>query len=638
MSLIRQIWLLLLATLLMAFVGSFAVWMFSARGYLETQLRLKNADNAQALALNLSQLKGDTTAMELTVSAMFDTGFYQRITLKDAGGRTVVDREMDPRVLPRQAPRWFVQAMPVASAAGVAQVSNGWRAVGSVEVVSHAGFAHAQLWQGAVQTAGWLAMLGGLAGVVAWWGVSRIRRPLEGVVVQAQALMDRRFITLPEPAVPELARVGQAMNTMVTRLKAVFDEQSVQVEALRQQAHCDALTGLSHRRHFMAQLGALLDSEEQAAQGTLYLIRVLDLGAINRALGHRHTDALLQRIARVLTEVSSGVQVRALGRLNGGDFAVCMGGGDVPLPDAQYYADALRRAFSEHGAQGGVVVGAVGWRRGMRMHQLLAAADSALALAESKGAFAVELGQAPDQAQAVRGEDEWRRVLGEALMERRAQLGRFPVVDAQGQLVHHECPMRLTLEGDEPAPAALWLPMAMRTGMISQIDELAVVLALEAIGADGSSRGVNLSPNALLDSGFVPRLRAHLADAPELASRLWVEVAESAAVEHPDLVHALCDQLRPLGVKVGLEHAGDRLPQIRALFSLGLDYVKLDSAVVQGVAQDTSRAAFVTATVSLLRGLGLQVFAEGVNDAGDLPTLWQCGIHGVTGPAVKLGA
>ncbi|MFN4267205.1 MAG: LapD/MoxY N-terminal periplasmic domain-containing protein, partial [Aquabacterium sp.] len=95
-----------LATLLMAFVGSFAVWMFSARGYLETQLRLKNADNAQALALNLSQLKGDTTAMELTVSAMFDTGFYQRITLKDAGGRTVVDREMDPRVLPRQAPRW----------------------------------------------------------------------------------------------------------------------------------------------------------------------------------------------------------------------------------------------------------------------------------------------------------------------------------------------------------------------------------------------------------------------------------------------------------------------------------------------------------------------------------------------------
>ena len=34
MSLIRQIWLLLLVTLLLAFFGSFAVWMMSARGYL----------------------------------------------------------------------------------------------------------------------------------------------------------------------------------------------------------------------------------------------------------------------------------------------------------------------------------------------------------------------------------------------------------------------------------------------------------------------------------------------------------------------------------------------------------------------------------------------------------------------------
>ena len=638
MSLIRQIWLLLLLTLLMAFVGSFAVWMFSARGYLETQLRLKNADNAQALALNLSQLKGDVTAMELTVSAMFDTGYYKHIALRDAGGRTVVERDMDTRVMPRQAPAWFVEAMPVASVPGIAQVSNGWRAVGSVEVVSHASFAHAQLWQGAVQTAGWLAVLGGLAGVVAWWGVTRIRRPLDGVVLQAQALMDRRFVTLPEPKVPELARVGEAMNIMVSRLKAVFDEQAVQVEALRQQAHCDLLTGLSHRRHFMAQLGALLESEERAAQGTLYLVRVLDLGAINRALGHRHTDALLQRVAQVLKEVSAGASVQALGRLNGGDFAVCLGGGDVPLPEAEHYAEALKRTFAEHGAQGGVVIGAVPWRRGARIHQLLAAADSALALAESKGAYSVELGATPEEAQTVRGEDEWRRVLGAALLERRGTLGRFPVVDAKGSLVHHECPMRLMIDDDTPMPAAHWLPMAMRTGVMSQIDELAVVLALEQMAADGAPRGVNLSPASLLDSGFVPRIRAHLAETPGLAARLWVEVAEVAAVEHPDLVQALCAQLRPLGVRVGLEHAGDRLTQVQALFSLGLDYVKLDGSVVQGVAQDATRAAYVTATVSMLRGLGLLVFAEGVNDAADVASLWQCGIHGVTGPAVRLEA
>ena len=51
----------------------------------------------------------------------------------------------------------------------------------------------------------------------------------------------------------------------------------------------------------------------------------------------------------------------------------------------------------------------------------------------------------------------------------------------------------------------------------------------------------------------------------------------------------------PLGVKVGLEHAGDRLPQIRALFSLGLDYVKLGQPVeVRVTSYDSSRFGFLS--------------------------------------------
>jgi len=637
MSLIRQIWLLLLTTLLMAFLGSFVVWMMSSRGYLETQLRLKNADNAQSLALNLSQQRGDMTGMELMLSAMFDTGFYQRITLRDAAGRTLFNHEADPKVVREQAPRWFVEMVPVESAAGVAQVSDGWRAVGSVEVVSHSAFAHAQLWQGSLKTAGWLAVLGGLSCLVATFGVNGIRRPLDATVNQAQALMERRFITVEEPRVPELARLSQAMNAVVMRLKSVFEEQSGQVELLRQQAHCDPLTGLSQRRHFMAQLGAVLSSDEGSGSGVVYLVRVADLAGVNRLLGHRQTDVLLQRLGRVLTEVSLGVPGAAIGRLNGGDFAVCLVSGDVPVPEAQYYADALRRAFAEQALSATVVVGGVCWQRGDAMQSVLALADSALALAESRGAFSVEMAQAFDAQSTVMGEDEWRRRMDAALNEGRVQLVRYPVVDRQLKLVHHECPMRLQLEPGGPhESAAHWLPMALRTGLISRIDEVAVQLALDQIGDDQQPRGVNLSPASLTDSGFVPRLRAAIAARPQAARFLWLEVAEVAAVDRFELVRELCKQLRPLGVRIGLEHAGERLTRIDSLFEAGLDYVKLDASVVQGVASDAARAAFVSGTVNMLHGLGLQVYGEGVNDSADILALRQCGLDGVTGPAVRL--
>jgi predicted signal transduction protein with EAL and GGDEF domain len=637
MSLIRQIWLLLLMTLLLAFFGSFAVWMASARGYLETQLRIKNADNAQSLALSLSQQKGDMAAMDLAVSAMFDTGFYQRIVLKDAGGRVVFNHEVALKAGQEGIPAWFAELVPVESAPGVAQVSDGWRALGSVEVVSHAGFAHAQLWQGSVKTAGWLLALGGVAALVAAVGVRRIREPLDATVAQAQALMERRFVTVPEPRVPELARLSRAMNAVVVRLKSLFEEQSGQVEQLRQQAHCDPLTGLSHRRHFMAQLQAALRNDDGSGSGVLYLIRLVDLAGVNRVLGHRTTDALLQRLAHALTSVSAGVSGAAKGRLNGGDFAVCLTTSDVPLPSGEHYADALRRAFAEQAVSASVVVGAVHWSRGTPMQQVLAAADSALARAESRGAFAVELAEQAKVHAAVMGEDEWRARISDALAQGRVQLMRYPVVDRQMMLVHHECPLRLQLEpGGEFETAAQWLPMALRSGLISQIDETAVVLALAQIGADMQDRGVNLSPASLADSGFVPRLCAHLAAAPQAASHLWLEVAEAAAVERFELVRELCRQLRPLGARIGLEHAGERLTRIALLFEAGLDYIKLDASVVQGVAQDASRAAFVSATVSMLHGLGLQVYAEGVSESADILALRQLGIDGATGPAVRL--
>jgi EAL domain-containing protein (putative c-di-GMP-specific phosphodiesterase class I) len=210
-------------------------------------------------------------------------------------------------------------------------------------------------------------------------------------------------------------------------------------------------------------------------------------------------------------------------------------------------------------------------------------------------------------------------------------------MDRGGKLVHQECPMRIQIERQGSYEvASTWLPMALRTALMSQIDELAVKLALESIARDQVPRGVNLSPASLLDSGFVPRLRALLLAAPKESRLLWLEVAESAAVERFELVRELCKQLRPLGARIGLEHAGERLTRIEFLFEAGLDYVKLDASVIQGVSRDAARAAFVQATVGMLHGLGLQVYAEGVSDAADMPVLFQLGLDGLTGPVVKL--
>ena len=315
MSLIRQIWLLLLGTVLLAFVGSVTVAVESARGYLQTQLRVKNADNATALAQALSQQHGDAELMALMMSAQFDTGFYSRIRFIANDGSVSFQRESSAG--PTKAPGWFVELAPIVSEPGVAQVSDGWRALGRVELVSHAGYAHDELWRGSLWSALALAVVGLVACGIATLAVQRIRRPLDSAVEQAQALVRGEFVTVPEPGVPELRRVTQAMNTMVGRLRITFQAQSEQLEALRQQANCDRLTGLSNRAHFLSQMAVALQREDGAAEGGMVLLRILDLAEVNRVLGHAATDRLITTVAQALRPYGERVKGCFIGRLNG---------------------------------------------------------------------------------------------------------------------------------------------------------------------------------------------------------------------------------------------------------------------------------------------------------------------------------
>ncbi len=326
-----------------------------------------------------------------------------------------------------------------------------------------------------------------------------------------------------------------------------------------------------------------------------------------------------------------------LGRLNGSDFALCLPVHGVARETAQALTDALSQLLPSLVTGAAVNAGAVELRRDMTPGQVMSAVDAALARAESHGPFSVELGNEPPNSATMMGEGAWRQRIRDALGQGRVRLVSFPVMNARSELIHLECPLRLQLEEQGSfEPAARWLPLAMRSRLTVDIDERALSLALTESTLDGQPRCVNLSPSSLTDSSFASRLRALLWKSPRASRLMWLEVAEVAAVDHFELLQELSRQLRPTGVRLGLEHAGERLGQIPRLFEAGLDYVKLDAAMVSGVGADASRATFVQSTVTLLHGLSLQVFAEGVADEADAEALWRCGVDGVTGPWVSV--
>lgn len=631
MSLIRQIWLLLLGVVLLSLVGSAAVSAGSIRYVLQTQLQLKNSDNALSLALAMSQQRGDEQLMELLIAAQFDSGYYESLQWRKADGKVGFERHAAPT--PSIAPRWFVALTPISVQPGVAQVSNGWKAVGAIEVASQSAYVHDELWRSTMRTAGLLAVVGLVAGVLALLVMRRIRKPLDNAVEQAKSLVEGSFMMIEESHVPELQRLTRAMNTMVARMKGMFEAQAAQLEALRVQAHCDPLTGLSHRKHFLAQFESALEREDGPAEAGLVLLRLRDLQGLNLRLGRPTADRTLMAVANAVKAYPERVQGCVAGRLNGADFALWLPAPEVAIETARSLAEALRVSLPAFGPHIHVSFGAVEMSRSRPSGAWFGEADAALARAEALGPFAVEMAAPATPDVPLQGERVWRQQITDAIKERRTRLIQYPVIDRGNHVQHLECPLQMQLDSHgDFEPAMRWLPLAVRSRLTAEVDTHAVALALEAISRDGQQRCVNISPMSLLDTGFTARLRDLVFQSPQAARKLGMEVAEIAAINSFDLLYEMGRQLRPLGVLIGIEHAGAGLSQVERLYQAGLDYVKLDASVVQGVAGDAARAAFVRGMVIMLRSLALKVYAEGVTDAMDVQALWDCEVDGVTGP------
>lgn len=437
-----------------------------------------------------------------------------------------------------------------------------------------------------------------------------------------------------------LQPLSQGLHQLLARQDALFQAQAAQLEALRQQAHSDGLTGLPNRRHFMATLDALLAGEGAPAEVGLLLVRVCDLQGMNQRIGHTAADHVLQALALSLQTYTNRIERCSAGRLNGADFALLLPVGGMASETAQALVQALRGPITRIDPGAKVAASGVELRSPLSSAQALALADAALAQAETTGVAAPRAdvdGPADAEPMLPSGEASWQRHIARALVQGRVALGAFAVRTADGRQLHLDCPLRVQLLPDGPLePASRWLSLATRSRLCAAADERALALALDAIARDGVARCVNIAAQSVGSAEFVTAISRRLEAEPSLACRLWIDLPEALALERPLLVRELSRRWRPLGVMLGLEHAGEGLTRIPQLIDLGLDCVRIDSRFVNGIAGPDAEPArrYLQGLVTLVQTVGLQVTAEGVRSVDDLALLWGMGFDAATGPAL----
>ena len=471
----------------------------------------------------------------------------------------------------------------------------------------------------------------GLFGVGSAWTAGRVTRPLRALV-HASVRLGRGEYGAPIAHTAERGEVGD--------LARAFDHMRLNIGAqqqeIRQLAYWDRLTGLPNRVQFR---DAVLAATQADAAGSLAVI-MLDLDRfkhVNDVLGYASGDRLLQGVAERLRSVVRDGDTIA--RLSGDEFALLLPGADAAL--AQDVAARITAAFErplqldDHTVDLSAGLGIALWpAHGPDGDTLLSRAEVAMYAAKRRTAGAQVYDASLDSASAQNL--SLLTELRQAVEEGQLRLFLQPKVDvASGALCGAEALVRWQHPMRGLMPPMEFIPFAEQTGFIRQLTLWMfseVARRQSALTAMGVARvAINLSTRDLLDTELPDKLDALLTRHRATASRLCLEITESAIMDDPERAEATLQRLAERGFKLSIDDFGTGYSSLAYLKRLPVHELKIDKSFVMAMERDASDAKIVRSTVDLAHALGLSVVAEGVENASILAQLQTLGCDDAQG-------
>ena len=429
---------------------------------------------------------------------------------------------------------------------------------------------------------------------------------------------DRRFSARDVDLLRRFASlVAMALENL--RLQAESDARASDLDRL---AHFDSLTELPNRALFRDTVRDEL--ARVSARGGRVAVLYVDIDHfkdLNNSVGPRLGDVLLRAIGPRLREAVGDTALIA--RASGDEFAVL-----ATVPDdeaALLLARAAHAAFAQplkvddQQLQARVSVGLVTYPRdGDDADTLLRRAEVAVQIAkrgDGWAAYAREHDEYAPERLALMSE------LRRAIERDELLLHYQPIVDlATRELRGVEALVRWQHPDRGLVAPMEFIPLAERAGLTKPLTVWVLREALRQLRrwrdeAMEMSVSVNLSMRTLHDPEL-PELARDLIERAGVPSRLvGFEITETDVMADAEGAMRGLRALRELGVKIAIDDFGTGYSSLAYLHRLAVDAVKIDRSFVSRITTDENSAAIVRATADLGHALGLEVVAEGVEDA-----------------------
>ena len=179
----------------------------------------------------------------------------------------------------------------------------------------------------------------------------------------------------------------------------------------------------------------------------------------------------------------------------------------------------------------------------------------------------------------------------------------------------------------EVVAAGQFMSVVEELGLIRLVDRKVLELAVEELSNyPAANLAMNVSGMTAMDRTWLRNVVGMLRGHPEIASRLIVEITETAGIEDLDECVRFVATLRDLGCRVALDDFGAGYTSFRHLKTLAVDIVKIDGSFVRNICENSDNLLFVRTLLDLARNFDLETVAECVETEAEARLLADEGV------------
>ncbi|WP_137938226.1 EAL domain-containing protein [Chitinivorax sp. B] len=417
------------------------------------------------------------------------------------------------------------------------------------------------------------------------------------------------------------------------------DVSEVQATAIRMThlAQHDALTDLPNRILLNDRVDQALQLAHRNNMRVAMLILDIDhFKFINDAVGHSTGDALLRQLSIRLRQTL--LPTDTLSRQGGDEFIVLLPELESIERVGQVAQRLLDNVMTPMAVEDSTfnLTASVGISiypdDAEDQEALMRHADSAMYRAKQEGRGRCRFFSS-DIEEILLSRHLLERHLREAIDRKQLEVFYQAKVDADTDaIVGVEALLRWRNDEGELISPARFIPLAEECGLIIPIGKFVLMKACQQACAwheEGHKVRVcvNISAVQFVEEGFPGVVAEVLNQTGIVPEALELEITEGVLMHDVERTRNTLSALKALGVSIAVDDFGTGYSSLAYLKRFPVDVLKIDQSFVRDMQTDSSDAAIIAAIINLGHSLGLELVAEGVEQADQVTALIGLGCH-----------